>query len=207
MADPTPVLESQGFFSHFPELLKSYGFFAALLWSCIETDLIFLIIGAFAFSGYLNLIPCFIAAVVGAILHDTVVFWFALKNANWVRSKAVYQKVGPRIERIAQKVGDWELALCRPMYGTRYPSILFWGLQHLSYFRFYFTNGTGLLLWAGLLTTLGYIFGDQFEHLRARVVHLQKSLLIIVIGAIVLFFLARILVHQFRRKDKQPPSS
>ncbi|MEI6714765.1 MAG: hypothetical protein WCO60_13495 [Verrucomicrobiota bacterium] len=191
MVDPIPVIESVGFWDTLLELLKSYGFWGTLLWSSIETDFIFLLIGALAHGGYLHLYSCFPAAICGALLHDTVVFWLAYHRAEWVRSKPAYQKIGPKIEKLAAKVGDWELALCRPMYGTRYPSLFFWGLQKLSYTRFYTTNGTGLLIWATALSGLGYFFGDHMETLKAQVLHFQQWLLAAVMLLILLLILRR----------------
>ncbi len=182
----------------FLELLKTHGFWATLLWSLFETDLIFLLIGAFAHAGYLHLYSCFPAAILGAILHDTVVFWLAHHRAEWVRSKAVYQKVGPKVERIAAKVGAWELALCRPLYGTRYPSLLFWGLQKLSYGRFYLTNGTGLVMWALALTGLGYFFGDHLETLKQQVFRFQQWLL----AAVVLLIIGFVIVRNLQKKRR-----
>jgi membrane protein DedA with SNARE-associated domain len=172
-------------------LLRDYGIWAALLWALIETDLIFLVIGAFASTGHLSLWTCFPAAVFSALTHDTVVFWLAHHRAEWVRAKPAYQKVGPKVERIANKVGPWELSLCRPLYGTRYPSVIFWGLQKLSYPKFWFTNGVGLILWAGLLTGLGYFLGDQMDKLKAMVLHAQEGLLAAVAGGIGLYVLWR----------------
>ena len=189
----------------FLELLKTQGFWAVFLWSLVETDVIFLLIGAFAHSGHLSLWSCFPAAILGAILHDTVVFWLAHHRAEWVRSKEAYQKVGPKVERLAAKVGDWELALCRPLYGTRYPSLIFWGLQKLSYGRFYFTDGLGLLLWAALLTSLGYVFGDHLDTLKKQVVRSEQWLLGAVI-VVVLALIARRRIQKRRALSKPVPS-
>ncbi|MEY2598204.1 MAG: hypothetical protein RLZZ142_463 [Verrucomicrobiota bacterium] len=170
----------------FLDLLKSYGFLAVFVWSCVETDLIFLVIGAFAHAGYLHLASSFPAACAGALLHDLVVFWLVHHRAEWIRSKSAYQKMGPKIERLAAKVGFWELALCRPLYGTRYPSLIFWGLQKLSYPRFWLADASGLLPWAALLTSLGYAFGDHLPELQNRVLRSQQWLL----GAVLLLLLA-----------------
>jgi membrane protein DedA with SNARE-associated domain len=77
------------------------------------------------------------------------------------------------------------------LYGTRYPSVIFWGLQKLSYPKFWFTNGVGLVLWAGLLTALGYYLGDQMDKLKAMVLHAQEGLLAAVAGGIGLYVLWR----------------
>ena len=190
----------------FLELLKTNGFWATLLWSTIETDLIFLLLGALAQAGYVHLYSCFPAAIFGALCHDVVVFWLAHFRADWVRSKSAYQKVGPKVEKLAAKVGDWELALCRPLYGSRYPSLFFWGLQKLPYRRFFLTNGTGLLIWASILASLGYFFGDQMDALKEHVFRFQQWLLL----AVILLILGLIIRRNFQKKrvaGKPAPTS
>lgn len=166
--------------------LENYGLWAALVWALIETDIIFLVIGAFAAAGKVSLLGCFGGAVFSALLHDTVLFWLAHHRAEWARSTKMYQKVGSRVESLAKKVGPWELMLCRPLYGTRYPSILFWGLQRLSYRQFWITDGTGLLIWAALLTALGYFLGDELDDLKDWVMQTEKRLLgvLVVVGLV-----------------------
>jgi membrane protein DedA with SNARE-associated domain len=156
------------------EFLKTYGAPVVLLWATIETDLVFLVVGALAHSGYINPYSCFPAAIVGALLHDTIVFWLARNRSAWVRARKTYQKLAPTLERFAQKTGPWQMALCRPLYGTRYPTIVFWGLQRLSYPKFYAVINTGLLPWAAILATIGYkLFNhlDDFDDWLAEAKH------------------------------------
>jgi membrane protein DedA with SNARE-associated domain len=182
----------------FLDLLKTYGCWLTFLWSTIDTDFIFLIVGAFGHAGTLNLATCLPAAVLGALLHDTVVFWLVRNRADWVRTHPSYQKIGPKMERFAKKAGYWQLALCRPLYGTRYPTIMFWGLQKLSWFRFWLADAVGLVPWALLLTVLGYVFENQLEALKQNVILAQRVLLAgVIVAGTTLFLLSK-------RRKKDP---
>lgn len=159
------------------DLLKTYGSSLTFLWSTVDTDFIFLIVGALGHAGTLNLATCLPAAILGALLHDTVVFWLVRNRADWVRSRPSFQRIGPKMEAFARKAGYWQLAICRPLYGTRYPTIAFWGLQKLSWFRFWLADAIGLIPWALLLSALGYLFEHRLEALKENVILAMRLLL------------------------------
>jgi membrane protein DedA with SNARE-associated domain len=186
------------------DLLRNYGVWAALLWALIETDLIFLVVGAFSAAGYLSLWSCLPAAMFSALLHDTVIFWLARNRADWVRSKPAYQKLGPKVEKLAQKVGPWSLSICRVLYGTRYPTLIFWGLQRLNYARFWFTDGFGLVLWAFLLTWFGHLLGDEMDAIKqvaVRTQEISRWVLAFLIGSVALFYGVRMVRRPKHKED------
>lgn len=154
------------FFTQLLDFLKSYGAPVILLWSLVETDLVFLVVGALACTGAINPIVGFLTAALGALTHDSCVFWLAKNRAAWVRSKPSYQKFSASVEKLANKTGPWQLALCRPLYGTRYPAVIYWGLRDLSYPRFLGFTLAGLLPWTLLLAAIGFQLSghiDQFD--------------------------------------------
>jgi len=183
------------------EFLKTYGAPVVLLWATIETDLVFLVVGALAHSGYLNPYSCFPAAIAGALLHDTIVFYLARNRAEWVRSRKAYQKLAPTLERFAKKTGPWQMAMCRPLYGTRYPTIVYWGLQRLSYPRFYAAINAGLLPWAVILATIGYKlfhYIDDFDDWLAEAKHW-------IFGAVVIAVLVFLIKRRFTARAAAAP--
>jgi membrane protein DedA with SNARE-associated domain len=153
------------FFTQLLDFLKLHGAPVVLLWSLVETDLVFLVVGALASSGAINPLLGFLAAVLGALTHDSFVFWLAKNRAAWVRSRETYQKFSASVEKLANKTGPWQLALCRPLYGTRYPAVIYWGLRDLSYPRFLSFTIVGLLPWTLMLAAVGFQLSghiDQF---------------------------------------------
>lgn len=146
--------------------LKIYGTPVVLIWSMIETDLVFLVVGAMASMGSVNPVTGFLAAVLGAMTHDSVVFWLSKHRAAWVRSLKGYQKFSASVSKLADKTGPWQLALCRPLYGTRYPTVIYWGLRDLSYPTFVSYTLAGMLPWTLLLAAVGFKLSghlDQFD--------------------------------------------
>ncbi len=178
-------------FTKLLEFLKTYGAPVVLLWAIVETDLVFLVIGALAHAGYVNLLSCFPAAIIGAMLHDTAVFWLARHRAEWVRARGVYQEFSPSIERFASKTGAWQLSICRPLYGTRYPTIIFWGLQHISYPRFYTAISAGLLPWAAILASIGYALSNRIEDFDDWLLEAKHWILGAIFVAIVIYFIKK----------------
>jgi len=105
-----------------------------------------------------NVFTALAAAVVGALIHDSL--WFALghTHSEWFKSSKVYQRIGPAVERLANRFGPWEIFFARFVYGTRNPTSVFWGIHHLRYATFAGIELLALSLWGGLLVTIGFNF-------------------------------------------------
>jgi membrane protein DedA with SNARE-associated domain len=189
------------FFTQLLDFLKLHGAPVVLIWSMIETDLVFLVVGALASSGAIHPILGFLAAVLGALTHDSFVFWLAKNRAAWVRSRETYQKFSASVEKLANKTGPWQLALCRPLYGTRYPAVIYWGLRDLSYPRFLSFTIVGLLPWTLMLAAIGFQLSghiDQFDDWLKE----AKNLIFGVVLTI-----GTLLYLRHRLKPKAPPTS
>ena len=190
------------YFSALLEFLKAHGSPVVLVWAIIETDLVFLVVGALVHFGYLNPYSCFSAALTGALIHDTAVFWLARNRAEWVRKRKAYQKVAKTLEAFAARTGFWQLSICRPLYGTRYPTIIFWGLQGISYPRFYMAILAGLVPWATMLSSIGYVL----FHYLLDFDDWLKSAKNWITGAVILAVLIYVF-RSWRRKKNQPQPS
>lgn len=189
------------FFTQLLDFLKAYGAPVVLVWSLIETDLVFLVVGALASSGHIHPVLGFLAAILGALTHDCCVFWLAKNRAAWVRSRETYKKFAASVEKLANKTGPWQLALCRPLYGTRYPAVIYWGLRDLSFPRFLSFTLAGMFPWALMLATVGFQLSghiDQFDDWL-------KEAKNVIFGGVLAVATVLYLRHRLRRKT--PPSS
>ena len=145
------------------EFLNVYGLWAAFVLALIENDVAFIAIGVVAKLGDgnpltpdINLYTVFPAAIVGAIIHDSV--WFALghMHSDTIRSSRVYRRVGPMIERLARRFGPWEIFVARFIYATRNPSSVFWGIQRLPWIQFAGIELAALTVWGSILVWVGF---------------------------------------------------
>jgi len=183
------------------DFLNHYGLWAAFLLALLENDVSFIAIGVVARLGDgdpltpddFNLFGALGAAVVGALIHDT--FWFAIghQHSEWFKSSKVYQRIGPAIERLANRFGPWEIFFARFIYGTRNPTSVFWGIHHLPYTTFAGIELLALSLWGGLLATIGFNFTSLALKIIRRVErhHHPRVLMIAILIALVGIYLLR----------------
>ncbi len=145
------------------ESLSTNGLWAAFLLALVENDVAFIAVGVVLKLGDGNPItpelnPFLVvpAVVLGGLIHDSG--WFALGwlNSVAIKSSRVYRRVGPMVERLADRFGPWEIFIARFIYGTRNPTSVFWGIHHLPYAQFAGLEVLGLTIWGSLLVTVGF---------------------------------------------------
>lgn len=173
-------------------LLATYGPFAAFVWGLLETDVLFLVVGASAGLGKFGFLAGVAGAYAGALVHDGVLFWLARSGADRIRGNAAYQRFGPKVEAIAQRMGAFQLFAARFIYGIRYPSVIFWGIQKMDWGTFFLVNGLGHLVWGSGLAAAGYFLADRLEMLKQNVVLVQKGVLGVVIVLLLVFWVRRL---------------
>ncbi len=187
------------------DFLNNYGIVAAFLLALIENDVAFIAIGVVARLGDdnpltpdLNLYTAIPAAVFGAIIHDSI--WFAIghMHSEWFRSSKVYQRVGPMVERLANRFGPWEIFLARFIYGTRNPSSVFWGIHRLAYAKFAGIELLGLAIWSCILVAIGFHSTGWALRLIGKVERHHHPRLLI--AAIVIAFIVFACLRIFSRR-------
>ena len=187
------------------EFLNLYGLWAAFVLALIENDVAFIAIGVVAKLGDdnpitpdLNLFAVIPAAIIGALIHDSV--WFAIghMNSDTIRSSRVYRRVGPMIERLARRFGPWEIFLARFIYGTRNPSSVFWGIQRLPWMKFAAIEVLALAIWGGFLTAVGFHSTAWALRMMGKVEH--KNHLHLLLGAMLVAFVVIALLRIFNRR-------
>ena len=184
------------------EFLNTYGLWAAFLLALVENDVAFIAIGVALKLGDdnpltpdLNVFTALPAAIIGALIHDSA--WFTLGHMNSVaiKSSRVYRRIGPMIERLAARFGPWEIFIARFIYGTRNPSSVFWGIQHLPYAEFAGLELLALTVWGSLLTAVGFhSTGWALKLVEHK--HHPKLL----ISAIIVAFIVVTLLRYFNRR-------
>lgn len=187
------------------EFLSIYGLWAAFVLALIENDVAFIAIGVVAKLGDnnpitpdLNLYAAIPAAVIGAIIHDSV--WFALghMHSDTIRSSKVYGRVGPMVERIARRIGAWEIFFARFVYGTRNPSSVFWGIQRLPWIEFAGIELLALSIWGGILVAVGFHSTGWAIRLLGKVEGKNHPYLLLI--AILVAFVIVALLRIFNRR-------
>ena len=172
---------------HLEELVARYGLAAVLLGSAVEGDLTLILAGVMAHLGFFPFPLAMAAGVTESFIGDLA--WYAVGRARGPRFRAggFYQRIGPRIERLASRF----------VYGTKAASIVFWGLHGMPTLRFVLVDIVGCLLGAFVFTGLGYLVSGSAMILLGRVRRVQFWLL----GAVAVGVLLVVLVNWTARKE------
>jgi membrane protein DedA with SNARE-associated domain len=172
--------------THLEDFLSQHGLTALFLVATIEGDVSLLVGGVLAHLGILPLPGAILAGAAGNLLGDTVWFTLGRAHSERIRSSGLYRAVGGRIERLAGKLGPWQLLAARVVYGTRNASMLFWGQLRLAWARFLLVDGLGCLIAGAGFTLLGYLMGHGTSALAGEVKRIEHWLLFAVVGGAVL---------------------
>jgi membrane protein DedA with SNARE-associated domain len=182
---------------HLQQLLIRYGLLAVLFGSAFEGDFTLILAGVVAHLGIFAFPLAVAAGAAGSLIGDSA--WYALGRLRGPRFRAgrLYRRVGPTIERLAQRMGPWELLAARFVYGTKAASMVFWGLHGLSVPRFLLIDLLGCVLGALVFTSLGYLLSGSATALMGHVKRFELWLLgAFLVGIIIVFVIDRTAKHE-----------
>jgi membrane protein DedA with SNARE-associated domain len=139
------------------ELIVRFGLVAVYIGSAVEGDIVPLLGGVVSRLGLMNLPLVIGLAAAGCFTGDLAWYFAGRHRSDAIRDSRIYRSFGPRVELLAARVGPWQIAVSRLVYGTRIASMLFWGAHRLSLPKFVLIDLIGCTIWAVLLGTLGYV--------------------------------------------------
>lgn len=173
---------------HLQQLLIRYGLVAVLFGSAIEGDFSLLLAGVVAHLGIFTFPLAVLAGTLGGMIGDLA--WYSLGRFRGPRFREgrFYRRVGPTIERLAHRLGPWQLVAARFVYGTKGASMIFWGLHGLPLGRFLFIDAVGCVLGSLVFTGLGYVVSGSAVALLGHVKRVELWLLGAVIVAVLIVF-------------------
>jgi membrane protein DedA with SNARE-associated domain len=178
------------------EAIARYGLPAVGLGAALEGDLTLLLGGVAAHLGYFAWPLCVAVGWLGAFVSDFLWYLAGRQAAHRIRGGRLYQAVGHRVERLAERIGPWQLLTARFIYGTKNASMLFWGLHGLSPARFAAIDALGCLAGATAFAGLGYLFSGSTQALLGRVHRIEFLLL----GGVAAGIIVLALLHRAARR-------
>ncbi|TIL67150.1 DedA family protein [Mesorhizobium sp.] len=188
-------------------LIEQYGLIAVFLGCVAEGESAALLGGFFAHQHVFVLWQAFLAAAVGAFVGDS--FFFILGRSFADHPFVVKLKGRPGFShayRLVSTHPDIFVLTNRFIYGLRLVGGIAAGLSGIAVTRFVILNAISSMVWAGLFTTIGYVFGLGAERIvgQALVRH-ERLLIALAIGlaaAILAWFIAHTIAKKERSKEK-----
>ncbi|WP_298292313.1 DedA family protein [Thiomonas sp.] len=179
------------------ELVRQYGYAAVALGAFAEGETVLLFAGYGAQRGWLEWPLVVGVAALAATLGDQTFFflgrWF---GPQLLARYPQLQAHLPRVQAMLQRHAHWAIISVRFLYGMRIAGPVLIGVAGVPPLRFIVFNAIGALLWAPLITALGWFFGATLAAVAARVQFGEELLLAVVVVA----FTVAWAVRRWRRR-------
>ena len=156
-------------------LLDRWGYWIIFLGVMLENagvplpgETILLAAGFFASRGHLSVVIVAAVAAVGAMLGDNLGYWIGRKLGRSLVIKYgkyvwLTEKRFSDMERFFERHGAKTVAVARFITGFRVFTALFAGATHMVWRRFLLFNAIGAMVWAAVITAVGYFFGHSWS--------------------------------------------
>jgi membrane protein DedA with SNARE-associated domain len=188
-------------FEHFSleTLISQYGVLAVLLGAAFEGETAVFLGGVFAHRHFMSWWEAATAAAIGSFAADQA--WFlAGRYANRLALVQRFLKTdaAQKVSQLLEAHPTGFILAFRFIYGMRTVSPIAIGLSSVPALRFVILNFIAAVVWAVMITTIGYLFGNAVEMLLGRLkLHLHLLIAVAAIAAI-LTALAYLIRRQMR---------
>ncbi len=184
-------------------LIEQYGLIAVFLGCVAEGESAALLGGFFAHQHVFVLWQAFLAAAIGAFAGDS--FFFILGRSFADHPFVVKLKGRPGFShayRLVSTHPDIFVLTNRFIYGLRLVGGIAAGLSGIAVTRFVILNAISSMVWAGLFTTIGYVFGLGAERIVGQALVRHERLLIALAIGLAAAILAWFIAHTIAKKER-----
>jgi membrane protein DedA with SNARE-associated domain len=149
---------------HLSSLIADYGYWAVFVGCMLEGETVLLLAGFAAHRGMLQVEYVAVLAFLASTLGDQTFYWIGRRygDALFTRFPRLGQQV-PHVQRLLDRHHTSLILGIRFIYGLRMAGPVAMGALKVPALRFAWLNAVGAAIWAVLITTLGYQFGNALE--------------------------------------------
>jgi membrane protein DedA with SNARE-associated domain len=180
-----------------PDLIQTYGYFAVFIGTLLEGETVLLLAGYAAHQGLLNPYLVFLVAWLGATLGDQFYFWLGRRHGQGLMQR--FPKLHGKIERALHLIENHPrkaIFSMRFIWGLRAAMPIALGLSRVSWPLFIVLNIISALVWAALITSLGFMFGAALSAWLGEMHHYEHWIVL------ALVLLALFTWHIYRNRNK-----
>jgi membrane protein DedA with SNARE-associated domain len=194
----------------FETLLKTYGYWAVFIGTFAEGETILILGGFAAHRGYLALPYVILAAFIGSLCGDQLFFYLGrTRSRRFLARRPLWKERVHRAKRLLERFQTPLILGFRFLYGLRAVIPFVIGMSSVPTSRFLLLNTISALIWAIVIGTGGYLFGNILEIILGDIKHYERF----IIGAVVVIGMLLWAVHRYHYRKmkayraKSPPVS
>lgn len=159
------------------QLIHEWGYLAVAVGAFAEGEVVLLAAGFAAHQGLLGFREVVAVAIVAACAGDQTFYWVGRVWGPAILERA--PRLAAQFARVAallHRYAGGAVVLMRFLYGLRIAGPILIGASKLPSSRFFVFNVLGALLWAPLIASLGWTFGEALQRVEGRLQHIELAL-------------------------------
>jgi membrane protein DedA with SNARE-associated domain len=186
----------------FETLLKTYGYWAVFIGTFAEGETILVLGGFAAHRGYLALPYVILAAFIGSLCGDQLFFYLGrTRSRRFLARRPLWKERVHRAKRLLERFQTPLILGFRFLYGLRAVIPFVIGMSSVPTSRFLLLNTISALIWAIIIGTGGYLFGNILEIILGDIKHYERF----IIGAVAVIGMLLWAIHRYRHRGKRVP--
>ena len=184
------------------QIIATYGLLVVFLGTLLEGETIAIMAGFLALQGVVDGRLALMAAFLGALTSDQVLFMVGRRFADHPmvmrqRKRPLFAKALARVEAGS----TFYILIFRFLYGLRTVSPLAIGVSNVSSRKFAILNAIAAFIWAAAMVGIGFAFGRTIEATLGRFHHIEHILIAMIAVGIVSYAALYWLHRRFIRKQ------
>jgi membrane protein DedA with SNARE-associated domain len=178
-------------------IIQNYGYWAVLAGTFFEGETVLILAGFASHQGYLDLPYVVIMALIGSFAGDQFFFRLGRQQKRiWFIKGPAWEARGEKAKRLLEKNQVLIILLSRFLYGMRMLLPYFIGLSRVKASRFVLLDFIGALIWAIMIGSLGYLFGNVVTLVMGDIKKYELTIIIMVIGLGLCVWIIDVIRHQ-----------
>ena len=147
-----------------------------LIGTFLEGETILVLAGFAAHRGYLALVPVILAAFAGSLCGDQLFFFLGRRHSTFLlRWRPSWRS---KLEKANGLISRFQVPIIlgfRFLYGLRTVMPFALGIGNVKVARFIALNAVGALVWAIVVGSGGYLFGNMLEFLIGDIKRIELA--------------------------------
>ena len=161
-----------------------------------------MIAGFLAHRGYLEISWVIVVAFLGTFSGDQLYFWLGrIKGVSFLNRRPSFHQGIERARDLLEKHQKLVLLSFRFIYGIRSVTPFTIGLSNINAKHFMVLNAVGTIVWAMIVSSGGYLFGNACEIIIGDIKHYEWRILAAMILAGCLMWLVYFFRHRIFKKS------
>lgn len=187
--------------------IQSLGYFGIMLGLMIEvipSEIVLAFGGFLVSSGHINYIGAVIFGTIGGVIAQLFIYWIGRYGGRPVLEKYgkyifIHKKHIDYAEEWFNKYGTGVIFTARFIPVARHAISIPAGISRMNLGRFTLLTTLAVIPWSALFVYLGYLLGDQWEHIDEKAAPYITPILLIALALLIVYFLIKWINNKRKR--------